>query len=104
MTAPVHRGFYGGLSVAFSLGASHKLEKGALIQPITAVHVSVRHTDKSVSTQIAALRRLLQGPHEGEAGKWFEKVTQVCFPVQVHMVSNSHFFMLGSDTSCSGSS
>lgn len=31
----------------------------------------------SVSTQIAALRRLLLYPSEGEAGVWFDKVKNV---------------------------
>jgi len=104
VTAPVNRGFYGGLSVAFSLGTSHKLEKGALIQQVTAVHVSVRHTETSVSTQIAALRRLLLGPREGEAGIWFEKVTQVCVFLFKFMASNLHSLILGSNTSRCGSS
>jgi len=78
VSAPSYQGFYGGLSVAFSLGASHKLQKGAVIQRITALHVTMRHCKSiSVSTQISALRRLLSGPHEGEAGIWFEKVMKV---------------------------
>jgi len=81
ITAPSHSKFYGGLGTAFSLGAAHKLEKGAVVQEITAVHVSIRHFSKpSVSTQVAALRRLLLGPSEGEAGIWFDKVKSVCPP------------------------
>ncbi|KAF9529384.1 carbohydrate esterase family 9 protein [Crepidotus variabilis] len=75
VTAPVSTGFYGGLSVAFSTGASHKLEKGAIIQEVTAVHIALNRQNKySVSTQFAALRRLLQDPSEGEAGVWYKKV------------------------------
>lgn len=82
MSAPSSEGFYGGLSVAFSLGASHKLQKGAVIQRITALHVTIRHFKSiSVSTQISALRRLLSGPYEGEAGIWFEKVMKVSITI-----------------------
>ncbi|KAH8116643.1 composite domain of metallo-dependent hydrolase [Phellopilus nigrolimitatus] len=61
ITAPKHRGFLSGLSTAFGLGAAHKLEKGALVQEVAAVHVTVGHMGKtpSISTQIAALRHLL---------------------------------------------
>jgi hypothetical protein len=61
IVAPVHSGFYGGLGTSFSTGAAHKLEDGAVIQEITALHVSVGHFGRkpSISTQIAALRGLL---------------------------------------------
>lgn len=76
--APSARRFYSGLGTFFSTGAAHKLEKGAVLQEVTALHVAVRHFGTpSISTQIAALRRLLLGPYEGDSGKWFEKVTQV---------------------------
>lgn len=59
----------------FSTRAFHRLDEGAIIQDITAVHVAVRHFGKpSVSTQIAALRRLLQGKVEGAMGHYFGKV------------------------------
>lgn len=78
ITAPTHKNFYSGLGVSFSLGAAHKLEKGAVIQEVTGVHVSVRYFSKpSVSTQIATLRRLLLGPQDGASGHWFKKVTEV---------------------------
>lgn len=83
VTAPSHRRFFGGLGTSFSLGASHKLEEGAVVQAVTAVHVSVRHFSKlAVSTQIAALRRLLLGSHEGAAGDSFKDVIKVCEDVQ----------------------
>jgi hypothetical protein len=49
------------LSVSFSTGAAHKLADGAVIQEVTALHVSVGHfaPRPSISTQIAALRDLL---------------------------------------------
>ncbi|KAI0038899.1 carbohydrate esterase family 9 protein [Auriscalpium vulgare] len=61
ITAPSHRGFWAGLGTSFSLGALHKLEEGAVIQEVTALHVAVGHFGRqpSVSTQIAALRKLL---------------------------------------------
>ncbi|KAG5639408.1 hypothetical protein H0H81_002940 [Sphagnurus paluster] len=84
ITAPTHKNFYSGLGVSFSLGAAHKLEAGAVIQEVTAVHVSVRHFSKpSVSTQIATLRRLLLGPQEGASGYWFQKVVEGEIPLVV---------------------
>lgn len=79
ITAPSHSRFYAGLGVSFSLGARHKLERGAVIHEVTGVHVSIKHFGKpSVSTQVAALRRLLLGPSKGAAGDWFAKVKEVC--------------------------
>jgi hypothetical protein len=78
VTAPSHQRFLAGLGTSFSLSALHKLEEGAILQEVTALHVSVRHFEKlSVSTQIAALRRLLLGPAEGDLGEWFGKVKMV---------------------------
>ncbi|EJD04405.1 composite domain of metallo-dependent hydrolase [Fomitiporia mediterranea MF3/22] len=76
VTSPLHNGILSGLSTAFSLGTAHKLEKGALLQEVAAVHVTVGHSvgSGSVSTQVAALRRLLLEPGSGEAGKWFKAV------------------------------
>jgi hypothetical protein len=67
------------LGTYFSLGAKHKLEKEAVLHDVTAVHVAVLHrgSGPSVSTQIAALRRLLLGPYVGERGTFFEAVAQV---------------------------
>jgi hypothetical protein len=61
VVAPVHRGFFGGLGTSFSTGAAHKLADSAVIQEVTALHVSVGHfaSRPSISTQIAALRNLL---------------------------------------------
>lgn len=61
IVAPVNSGFYGGLGTSFSTSAAHKLEDGAVLQEITALHVSVGHFGRkpSISTQIAALRGLL---------------------------------------------
>jgi len=84
ITAPSHKGFFVGLGTSFSLGATHRLEPGAVLTETTAVHVSVRHFGMpSVSTQIAVLRRLLLGPQEGAAGYWFNKVKEGEIPLVV---------------------
>lgn len=80
VAVPIHYGFYGGLGVAFSLGAEHKLEAGAILQEVTAVHVAVSQTfggTPSVSTQIGALRRLLLNPPATDSGNWFGEVAAV---------------------------
>ncbi|QRV94368.1 carbohydrate esterase family 9 protein [Ceratobasidium sp. AG-Ba] len=60
VTAPVARGMFSGASVAFRTGAAHKLEEGAIVNPLAALHLSIGHdSSASVSTQIATLRRLL---------------------------------------------
>ncbi|KXN85384.1 hypothetical protein AN958_11484 [Leucoagaricus sp. SymC.cos] len=87
VTAPAHRGFTGGLGVAFSLGALNKMEKNAVIQVVTGLHVSIGHfTKPSVSSQIAALRRLLLGPAAGAMGAYFHRVKQGSIPliIEVH--------------------
>lgn len=78
ITAPSHYGFFFGLGTAFSTGASHKLENGAVVQEVTALHTAIGFDDTpSVSTQIATLRKLLMTPPEGPAGVWFRKVSEV---------------------------
>ena len=64
MTAPKSVGLIAGVSTAFATGALHGLEDGALIQKDAALHVAVGHAGAapSVSTQIAALRRMLLAP------------------------------------------
>ncbi|KAG5635819.1 hypothetical protein H0H81_010006 [Sphagnurus paluster] len=60
ITAPVSKGFLSGLSTTIDLGAVNALEKGAVLQEETALHVSVSLSlPVSVSTQIATLRSLL---------------------------------------------
>ncbi|OCH88880.1 composite domain of metallo-dependent hydrolase [Obba rivulosa] len=88
ITAPSHSGFLGGLTTAFSLGSAHKLERGALVQNITAVHVSFgRSVIPSISTQVAALRSLLQGHTEGDHAKWFRLVSQGKLPLVIRVDS-----------------
>ncbi|KAF9481555.1 carbohydrate esterase family 9 protein [Pholiota conissans] len=92
VTAPLghggenREGFFQGLGVFFNLGAGNKLEEGAILQDITAVHMAVRHREggvPSISTQIAALRRLLLYPAEGEIGVWFGEVRSGKIPLVV---------------------
>uniref|UniRef100_A0A8H8CQ82 Amidohydrolase-related domain-containing protein n=1 Tax=Psilocybe cubensis TaxID=181762 RepID=A0A8H8CQ82_PSICU len=84
VTAPLGEGFLVGLATAFSLGALHKLEDGAIIQEVTSVHVSIGHSfPQSVSTQIAVLRKLLLGDIEGDAKSWFGKVSSGKIPLVV---------------------
>ncbi|KAI0825194.1 carbohydrate esterase family 9 protein [Trametes gibbosa] len=62
IVAPQSSGFLAGLNAAFSTGARHKLEPGALVQEVGGLHVAIHPVGTpSVSTQIAALRRLLLG-------------------------------------------
>lgn len=78
IVAPQSTGFLAGLSTAFSTVAHHKLEMGAIVQEIGALHVSIHPVGiPSVSTQIAALRRLLLGETTGELKYWLRKVKQV---------------------------
>ena len=79
VTAPTGSRFIQGLAVAFDAGAPHKLAKGAIVQNVTALHVSVQSSDgyPSISTQIAALRNLLNGGGSGEVATHFSKVSKV---------------------------
>lgn len=68
--------FISGISVAISLGAAHRLEKGAVAQRVVALHVSIeRGLRESVSTRVAALRRLLL--NWDVSGEWFAKAAKV---------------------------
>ena len=75
VVAPKARGFLSGLSTVFSTGA--RLDD--FRQDVAALHVNVQNSGgtPSVSTQIATLRRLLQGHGKGELGVWFSKVIEV---------------------------
>ncbi|THU95633.1 carbohydrate esterase family 9 protein [Dendrothele bispora CBS 962.96] len=84
VTAPSHYNFFGGLATSFSTGSAHKLEPGAVIQEGTGLHMSVRHFGTpSVSTQIAALRRLLLEPQEGATGKRVKEVLEGRVPLVI---------------------
>lgn len=82
ITAPRAAGFLAGLSAAFGTGAAHKLAPGALVQGAGGLHVTIAPAGvPSVSTQIAALRRLLLGAGKGELGRALERVRQASIPL-----------------------
>ncbi|KAJ2989664.1 hypothetical protein NUW54_g8708 [Trametes sanguinea] len=88
ITAPRSNGFLAGLSAAFSTGGRHKLEAGALLQEVGALHVAIYPVGTpSVSTQIAALRRLLLGETKGELSRAVEAVQKGEIPLAVHVHS-----------------
>ncbi|KAI0374295.1 composite domain of metallo-dependent hydrolase [Pilatotrama ljubarskyi] len=88
VVAPQSSGFLAGLNTAFSTVARHKLEKGALVQEIGGLHVSIHPVGTpSVSTQIAALRRLLLEKTSGELKHWIDKVKQGHAPLVVAVES-----------------
>lgn len=81
---PQVSGVLGGLSTAFYTGSRHKLEAGALIQRIAALHVSISAgsllagvAPSSVSSQFASLRKALKGGLKGDAAKWYEAAAEV---------------------------
>ncbi|KAJ7485567.1 amidohydrolase-domain-containing protein [Mycena latifolia] len=87
ITAPAG-GIFHGLSVSFSLGARHKLEKGAVIQDVAAVHISISPLfASSVSTQIATLRRLLLEPPKSEKEFGFEQTSDGSIPLVINVHS-----------------
>ncbi|KAJ2931645.1 hypothetical protein H1R20_g5362, partial [Candolleomyces eurysporus] len=87
--------FLSGLSVAFRTGASHAMEQGALVQDVVALHVVLGRTHPmsphgpSVSTQLAALRRLLYGweSRDKETGYWFRKAAEGVIPLVIEVDS-----------------
>lgn len=101
ITPPSAEGFSVGLSTSFSLSSKHKLEQGAVVQDVVALHVSIGHgsSTPSISTKIAALRRLLLEPGTGESGKWFKKASLVRFHSCHHTLESSLQCVAGFDTS-----
>ena len=86
ITPPASSGFLSGLSVHFSTGARNKLENGAILQDVTALHVAIHPGGiVSVSTQIAALRRLLLVSHTGTFADTYSRVQEVHF---LHFIGN----------------
>ncbi|PFH51544.1 hypothetical protein AMATHDRAFT_175162 [Amanita thiersii Skay4041] len=84
ITAPTHEEFYSGISAHFSTGALHKMEDGAVLKEIVAIHVSIGHSSRlSISAQMAALRSLLLGPARGAAGHWFHRITEGDLPLVI---------------------
>ncbi|OCH88874.1 carbohydrate esterase family 9 protein [Obba rivulosa] len=88
ITAPKSVGFLSGMGTAFSTGAAHKLEKGAVVQPVTAFHVSMHHSGlASISTKVAALRHLLFSPPYGTIEYWLSKVRKGNIPLVIDVDS-----------------
>ncbi|KAJ6577348.1 carbohydrate esterase family 9 protein [Mycena capillaripes] len=86
ITAPGGYGgvFQQGLSVSFSLGSRNKLEKGAVLQEIVAVHVAISLAfASSVSTQIATLRRLLLEPPKNKNEFGFQQASEGSIPLVI---------------------
>lgn len=78
IVAPRSEGFFGGLSAAFSTSGLDKLDEGALVKDVVALHISLSHYEEtSISTQVGLLRKGLTGGFGGERGKWFAKVAKV---------------------------
>ncbi|KAH0827801.1 hypothetical protein J3R83DRAFT_3426 [Lanmaoa asiatica] len=83
ITPPTSQGLIAGISTAFSTGAAHALQEGAVIQDIAALHVNVGHSTSpspSVSSQIAALRHLLL---DAASGTPFDRVAKGDIPLVV---------------------
>ncbi|KAF8070512.1 carbohydrate esterase family 9 protein [Lyophyllum atratum] len=87
IVAPASGGFLSGLSTVFSTGAAHKLAKGAVVQNVAALHVSVGSSSASISTQIATLRRLLLGNGQGVLAQRFGEVAEGKLPLVVQVQS-----------------
>ncbi|KAK2463223.1 hypothetical protein APHAL10511_004878 [Amanita phalloides] len=84
ISVPAHKGFIAGLSVQVSTGAMNKMEKGAIIEDVVAIHISIRRSHhSSVSTEIAALRRLLMKPPKGAIGYWTGQVIEGTLPLVI---------------------
>ena len=78
ITAPSGNGFLQGVSTAFSAGSQNALEKGAIVQDETALHITISpFLTPSVSTQIAALRSQL---FESSLKHWV-RVRKVCLSI-----------------------
>ncbi|CAA7260052.1 unnamed protein product [Cyclocybe aegerita] len=83
-----------GLSVSFRTGSAHAMQRGAIVQDVTALHVVLGKSylllrGISVSTQIAALRRLLYGweSQDKETGYWFRKAAEGIVPLVIEVDS-----------------
>ncbi|KAH7106017.1 hypothetical protein BKA62DRAFT_348554 [Auriculariales sp. MPI-PUGE-AT-0066] len=80
--------FVRGLSTAFSLGATHRLQQGAIVKELVALHILIeRGFEQSVSTRISALRRLLLGAGVGDLGDAFKAVSRGELPLVVDAFS-----------------
>lgn len=87
--------FVSGLSTTFRTGAAHAMERGAVVQDVVALHVALARDSifpgqgVSVSTQMAALRRLLYGweSKDTETGLWFKRAAEVFLSMYCHGVA-----------------
>lgn len=78
ISAPIHKGFLAGISTQFSTGSMHRMESGSIQKDAVALHLTIRRLpNTSISTQIAALRRLLFKPSNSAIGFWFGKIVEV---------------------------
>lgn len=85
--------FVSGLSTTFGTGSKHAMERGAIVQDVVALHVVLGRSSPllpksvSVSTQIAALRRLLYGweSTDKETGIWFRKAAEGVVPLVIEV-------------------
>ncbi|KAK7470199.1 hypothetical protein VKT23_001637 [Stygiomarasmius scandens] len=95
ITPPSSSGFLSGLSTVFSTGSSHALEQGAVLKPVTALHVGISMSgEKSVATQVGALRRIILSglkeetqSEEGELGAVVRKVLDGTLPLIISVDS-----------------
>ena len=109
-----YSGLIGGLSATIRTGARHALENGAVVQDVTALHVTIERNPwgsgyLSTSTQINVLRNLLLNSHQrvaihGATAHWFGKVTSVSPTPVIYALSvmDACLFVppLGQDTPC----
>ncbi|KAG8892176.1 hypothetical protein FRB99_002905, partial [Tulasnella sp. 403] len=89
VASPLSRSLIAGLSVAFRNAAGHALEPGAVIQNITALHVTISPADKkpSLSTQIGLLRQILLSSDESKITGWFRQAASGQLPIVFHVHS-----------------
>ena len=67
------------MGTAFNTGLGHRLQSGAVLQDVTALHFAIGSSKPSVSTQIAALRNLFSGTVGGKIGAYFGDILSVIF-------------------------
>ncbi|KAF7969725.1 hypothetical protein HWV62_26136 [Athelia sp. TMB] len=86
IVAPTSYGFLSGLSVAFNTGSAHRLQLGAVVQDVAALHLNIGHytTRPSISTQVGALRGFLFGERlEGDLAVAFHQVSSVSTDIAI---------------------
>lgn len=81
-----------GLSTTFRTGSAHSMQYGAVIQDVTALHISIAmptvgKDHVGVSDQVAALRRLLFGweSTDTETGLWFKRAAEGEVPLVINV-------------------